>query len=368
MNIRPVPFADCIGRCMRSRLNHRPLRREWIAGIAAALVLCGLSPLAAAGPIGVPVSSIAIDSYDESLRLVRPLFYVNSTEHGVNGDLTGRVNWPNPRGVFYSGSVSAAVIDGGKPYWIEGESPIYTGPLPQPVGTTIGGVASLKISQSFRRERSDAQLDFTYTWGLLETYRDVEVGRNCADCTVAEVGWQVDLFLNDSAANIWSQSQFARLVNNDGDVSLTVGGSHSGIGIVNPDWSWVCGLCGPVRELGVAQLTAPYTGHIDLRNIPYVPGLPAESQVEFTVQFTMLWKAYDKGSWGQALAYVRDPLGDEDSGVSFTMDGLLPTNNPIGVVPEPAPWALWAAGLAAMAGLARRRGTAKRTDTNREHA
>lgn len=362
MNIRPVPFADRTGRCIRLRINHRPRRRVRIAGIAAALLLCGLPTLVAAGPIGVPYSSISLTTYDESLNLFRPTISINSVDNGNPGDdLLARLNWPNPRGDFYSGNVIAAVVDGGKPYWIDGSSPSYTGELPQPPGTAVGGRGDVKISQSFRRERNDAVLDFTYSSGLLQTYRDIEVGHNCAGCTLAQVGWTVEVLVNNLLTPIWSQQQFARLINNDGALSLTVGGSHSGIGIINPDWSWNCALCGgPAGALGEARLMAPYTGHVDLRNIPFVPGLPAELQTEFTVRFTMSWEAYDRGSWGQALAYVQDPLGGADSGVSITMDGLLPTNNPIGVVPEPAPWALWTAGLAAVAGLARRRGATQR--------
>lgn len=48
---------------------------------------------------------------------------------------------------------------------------------------------------------------------------------------------------------------------------------------------------GAADVLGGGRLTAPYTGHVDLRNILDVPSLPAETQTASTVNFTMCWVA-----------------------------------------------------------------------------
>lgn len=328
-------------------IRFRPL----LLALAALLA----SGLALATPIGQPWYSIEINPWDETFETPASARVFRSTPDDVdNGMLAAGVTLGPyvlpPR----QADLSAVVINDGQTFWADASSPFYTG-LPRPPGAFIGGDVSVDVVQSFRRDGEVARFGFTYTQGLLEIFRDVEMGRPCDGCIRAEVGWEATVTLNsDPTTILWRESQFASLWDDNGTLTLDVFG-FSLDAPVNPLWRWDCARCGgPVRALSQAVLDGPYTGMVDLSGIPFDSSLPADQQPEFTVHVTLTALAFDEGVWSGARAFARDPLGD-DGGVLLAIAGLTPTNNPVGVVPEPGMWAMMLAGLAVTAGFARRR-------------
>lgn len=317
---------------------------------AAAMLLCAAAAAQAGGEIGNPIYTIDMVSLDALLGPTTPAVFVDSPRFAdANGDLVAGLIWRAPGPLLNNGSIGGAVFNHGNTYWIGGDTPTYTGVLPQPATNLVGGRASIDVWQSYRKEREDAQLHFTYTAASLQLYRDVEVGRTCNNCILGQVGWSAEVYLPELVgAPLWSQKQTATLVDNNGALELTVLNDATGFGLINPEWQWDCARCGGTAlGLGTALLQVPYRGEIDLSSLSYDPAVAASEQVEFTVHYTMTWLAYDQGSWGKATVFTRDPLGSDHTGVSFDIDGLIPTDNPAGVVPEPGTWALMLAGLAA---------------------
>jgi hypothetical protein len=91
---------------------------------------------------------------------------------------------------------------------------------------------------------------------------------------------------------------------------------------------------------------------------------------EFTVQYQLYGYAYDRGSHlgleRGAGVFARDPLAG-DTGVTFDIQGLTPTNNPILPAPVPVPAAavLLISALAAGAFRLRPRRRSGRLDAPR---
>jgi hypothetical protein len=80
---------------------------------------------------------------------------------------------------------------------------------------------------------------------------------------------------------------------------------------------------------------------------------------EFTVEYHLYGYAYDLGSYlglnrGTGVT-AKDPLGG-DTGVSFDIVGLTPTNNPYIPAPVPVPGAFWlfTSGILVILGQKRR--------------
>ena len=316
--------------------------------LRCAFAACALAAAgtALAGPIGNPVSTITITTLDETLAPIGPVIFKFSPRDADIEFMAAGVALG--RSALGSASLAGLVFNDGIPFWSSGETPLYT-TLPRQPGSPVGGIVQIDIYQSYRKNSADASLSFTYSAGQLELYRDVEVGSPCDDCRVAKVGWAAEVRLNATDPPLWSQSQDASLYEFNGLLQLNTGERRTVPGQDNPRWQWDCAECdSPLRGLGQALLQQPYRGQVDLSTIAFDPNAPPASQPEFTVHYTQTLQVYDLGTWSEARAFVRDPLGGNDSGISFEISGMVPTNNPVGVVPEPSSWVLMLVGLVAL--------------------
>ena len=305
---------------------------------------------ALAGPIGTPWYSIELVPWGPNSQVpAGPNVVLVSTHDAIGGEMAGEI----PLGPYVlppaQAKLSAAVINDGQTFWAQASTPLAK-TLPIPAGSPIGGTATVDVVHKFRKDSADARMDFTYSQGLLELFRDIELGRSCDDCIHAEVRWDAEVYLTSDPGNVlWHQGQQAMLWDDTGVLSFDAFGTGSAL---NPLWQWDCAPCGgPSFRLGQASLQAPYTGSVDLSGIPFLAGLPTPSQPEFAVHYTLTAIAYDEGTHSGASASARDPLGS-NSGVSFAIAGLTPSTNAVGVVPEPGTWALMLAGLAVLCRLA----------------
>lgn len=318
------------------------------------LLLLTLST-AHAGPIGNPWYSIEINAWDENYDNVDSLHvFKTSDRDAVDGNLAGGVTLGSYAKPPKQADLSAYVVNGGLPFWVDASSPRHTS-TPLPAGTVIGGDVSVDVVQSYRKSSADASISFTYTGAFLELFRDVEFGQPCDGCIRADLSFVAQVFLNSDRSLVSTQTQYASLYDNNGTLALEIGGNDA----VNTPWQWTCDDCGSrLFYDGQATLDAPYTGQIDLSGIAFDTSLPPSEQPEFTVQYTLTAIAFDEGRFSGAWAFGRDPLSSDDGGVAFSIDGVLPTDRPIlPAVPEPATWALMLAGFGIVAGVARRRRT-----------
>jgi hypothetical protein len=253
----------------------------------------------------------------------------------------------------------AVVTNDGATFWARASAPRLFSPPND--ATAVGGITRATVAQSFTKSSADAQLRFTYSGGLLQSYVDAEVRPPCDApgdgptdfCTFAAVMWDVSIRRNDTQDELMQESGFASLEASGGEFVFDSGQDALNGYPVNPVWSWDCPRCG-MSALGLAEakLQAPFAGIVDLSAIPFDPALA--QQPEFTVEFRLTAYAIGFAEWVGATAWARDPLDlGTDAGVGFTVLDLQPTNNPVGVVPEPATALLLAAGLCAV--LARRR-------------
>lgn len=326
-----------------------------IPALMAAATALLMAQAAHAAPIGNPFATIGITSLDEALNIAPPGIFRTTDADGL--PLAAAVNQPaGPSRTL--GSAFGTVYNNGATFWLSGFTPSYSGAGPRDPGTPVGATGTLDIYQSYRRDSAASTMSFVYSAARLDLYRDVEVGTTCDNCILAQVGWSAEVYLNDASFTpLWSQSQNARLVDDNGVLTFSQPDpTNSGTGLVNPPWEWRCARCGGTSlGTGSAILQAPYRGLVDLSAIPFDPNLPAGSQPEFTVHYTMTLQIYDQGRWGNASAFTRDPLDPENTGVGFEVSGLTPTDNPAGVVPEPGTWALMLAGVASLGWRLRRR-------------
>lgn len=237
-----------------------------------------------------------------------------------------------------------AGYDDGRTFWSQTLSPLRSGAE----RNLIGGQAEINIAQSYRKDTADATLSFSFTAGKLQL---LEYGSQRGDgySLSAYVTFAANLVDHGSAELRWSERQLASLyeefnvrddrTDNTWGFTRTqeTGPTSSGMS----PWQWNCDECGgPAYGFATATLQAPFAGVVDLSSI--------DVGDEFTVSFYLMTSAFDaRQGETSALAYARDPLSTDDSGVGFTFAGLTPTDRPIiAVVPEPSSAALMLAGLA----------------------
>jgi hypothetical protein len=276
------------------------------------------------------------------------------------GDASGSVGVNAVTGALWNqlpALQQAVVTNDGATYWARASGP--TLPSTPAIGTPTGAYSGVDIYQSFTKTSEMATLSFTYTGALLESFRDPEFRPECAaiNCTYAQLRWEVSVWLNSdpSAPPLMVESGQASLYAQNNVFNFDASQYASDGTPANALWAWDCARCGlPALGLAQATLQAPFTGIVDLGAIPFDPQFA--QQPEFTVRFSLLATADVSRAWSGATAWGRDPLDlGNDAGIGLTVFDLQPTNNPIGVVPEPATWLSFIAGLAAL-GARRRQG------------
>jgi hypothetical protein len=213
----------------------------------------------------------------------------------------------------------------------------------------IGSGAEVLVYQSYRKDSADAKLTYTYTFANLFAFVNPEFGPLCPlgdpFCLRAEMISRASVVTDPvSSAEVWSRLDSALVTTNAGGffISAVVG-----------DWPWALdtSLGGGLLGNGL-DLPESVTREVDLSAISLGE--------EFTVQYQLYGYAYDRGSHlgleRGASVFARDPLAG-DTGVTFDIQGLTPTNNPILPAPVPVPAGAWlfGAGAIALLGVARRR-------------
>jgi hypothetical protein len=195
----------------------------------------------------------------------------------------------------------------------------------------IGSEALLSIYQSYTKDTEAASLTYTFTRAELGAFINVEFGPQCQPgeeyCLRAGMVSLVEVYdaagtnigSDSNQGGIWSQS------------SSPPWGSALQDGFTA--WPWV------IEDLGAggflehrAKLSEPVTNSVDLGDV----ALGQEFTVVYTLWTYALDTSADAGLFRTAEAFARDPLGG-DTGVSFDLVGLTPTNNPsVRPVPEPS--------------------------------
>jgi hypothetical protein len=323
---------------------------------SAARIAC-VALLAAAGAAhAVPgaVDTLGQPEWFTTYRLLTPAgfgtFEIRDQDDAVNG--TTAVF--HSEGTMWDRSVAnqqAVVTNNGVTYWSWAMGPTLE---QAPTLTTVtGAVTSANVAQSFRKVEENAELRFTYTGGRLELFKHPEIGAPCEQgCAFAEVVWQVQVTRHDAPnAPLMTETGRAAMGILGGEFRFYSSQWASDGSPANPLWQWDCDRCDqPARNLATATLDAPFTGIVDLSAIPF----DAQQPVDFTVTFSLWTTAYVTREWMGARAWARDPLAIDD-GVSIAVSGLVPTNAPVAVVPEPGSWVLLLGGLAALAARRRHR-------------
>jgi len=342
----------------------------WLAGIGllaavkrrrrsaiAALTLAAALPLHAQGvnPIGEPRfwagwGTLVGPTLEEGSRVQK------SDRDAIGGDL-GPIN---NLGLRYDGDsafLTGQIRNHGVTYFAEASTPWIThSPEPDEI---VGGEGYTIVSQSFVKAQDDASLRFTFTGGLMELFRDNELGNPCDRCAVAQIEWAVTVTRHDDPDNpLMQEIQFAELTYENNRAVLDIQ-QFASDGTANvPLWQWDCPTCGQLAySADVATLQTPFSGTVDLDAIPFLQ-LPGAEQTEFTVSFALTARAWTVGRFLSASAYAKDPLGD--GGVTLEAEGLLPTNRPVVAIPEPATAWLLLAGTGWIGWRARRGGPAGR--------
>jgi hypothetical protein len=214
-----------------------------------------------------------------------------------------------------------------------------------------GSEAQVLIAQSFRKDSEDARLTYTYSFARVASFFDIEQGTTCKPGT-SSYCLQAGLI-----SLVEVEAKGSREVLDADFNKMLIWSSPTGFDYVvdgSSPWPW------EVVERGiqgyyeiVAQLSQPVTSTIDLSKV-------AVGQ-EFEVLHTLWAYAVDTspdapGRARAAEALARDPLGG-DTGVSFDLSGLTPTNSPT-LIPEPQTWAMFMAGLALLVAIGRARRSA----------
>lgn len=323
------------------------LRNPLLLALGGLVVLAAEAAGSAVNTMGSPYYDARYQTYDLGGALVDSIFVDNT------GSSSGTIGTNAVIGSLWNSLPAlqqAVVTNDGATFWSRASSPFLA--TPPDLDTVIQGETRVSVAQSFTKTRADAELRFTYSGGLLESFRDPELRPDCAGfvCTYAEVFWEVSLWRNDTANQpilMW-ESSWARLLAQDGVFRFSHGQDALDGTPVNPLWSWDCARCDrPALGLAQARLRAPFTGIVDLSAIPFDPALA--QQPEFTVLFTLTAVTASETEWVGATAWARDPLDlGNDAGIGMTVLNLQPTNNPVGVVPEPGGALLMAAGAAAL--------------------
>jgi hypothetical protein len=323
------------------RLNFLRRCMPALAGLAAGAALAG-------GSGGV--NTMGDPDYYTRYELLTPAgtgqMDISSHEDAVNGGTfvytsIGRM-WDGQ----YANQ-NAVVTNNGATYWANSMGPTFS--TRPSADTPIGSENMVLVEQSFVKTSADARISFTYTGALLQLYRDVEIRPVCVGCIYASVRWEVEVVAN-SAPDVVLMSEYGQASMEMFQDTFTFRSSQGALDgtPVNPLWSWSCSRCGasPAYGLAAATLDAPFTGSVDLSSIPFDATQPA---AEFTVRFWLDTTAYAYEAFVGATAWAKDPLSlGNDAGVGLTVQDLLPTNNPISAVPEPAAWLLLAIGIPAL--------------------
>lgn len=317
-------------------------RRRAVATLAAAGAL-------AAGPaLAVPgdVNTLGQPEYYTTYRLLTPQGYgafdIKSQDDAINGSVYVVAG----TGTMWDRSVAnqqAVVVNNGVTYYAGAMGPTLQ-QAPE-LTTVTGAITTVDIFQSFQKASADAQLSFTYTGGKLQLFKDPELGPPCIQgCAFAEVVWQVSVTPNDTpGVPIMVESGRAAMGVLNSTYRFYSSQTASDGSPANPLWQWDCTGCErAARNVATATLQAPFTGIVDLSGVPF----DAQNPVDFTVSFSLQTTAYVTQEFAGAKAWARDPLGAVDDGVALSVQGLVPTNMPVGVVPEPQTWALMLAGAA----------------------
>ncbi|NRF69465.1 hypothetical protein HLB44_20905 [Aquincola sp. S2] len=323
------------------------MRAFQAAACAALLSVC--TDAAQASLIGDPYYAYFFHEYRE--KVTPPVtfsFYENLLQSGAQRGGTVFAVQPlghSQFGLAAQGAVAA--FDGGETFWADVISPLQGGSSRD----RMGGDAVIHVVQSFRKDTPDANLSFTFSGGELQV---MHYGSARFDGYHANARMMFEAFVVDHASGLqtWTEAQSAHLGQDvkvlgrrdDNLFDLALEQDHGPLASGMAPWEWSCDMCWyPAVGIATARLHGQYTGLVDLADIP-LGG-------EFTLAFMLRTQAFDAGQGETgAMAFGRDPRSG-DTGVSFELTGLTPTNNPWldpTAVPEPASWALC---LLAMFGL-----------------
>ncbi len=321
---------------------------------AFAVLFGGLSAEAEAAKIGNP-------SYDMSIWGILPgaqthplneaggytaLGYATE-KNAVNGQiaLRGVVGTQSFGG---ESTVHAGVLNGGDTFYIMADTPNNY----RKSFDYIGSAAQVNIYQSYSKDSEDAKLTYTYSFAYLHAYVNPEFGPGCplGDKFCMTAGMFSDVRVYDAANLLVDTHTDNAMINVAGSGPEFFRADTLG------DWPWAIDN-NPDFPPGTIATTVdiPHavTREVDLSGI--------DLGEEFTVIYQLYGYAFDRGSDlglnRGTFVSARDPLAG-NTGVSFDITGLTPTNNPYipSSIPLPAAFWLFASGMLALLSVGRRHG------------
>jgi hypothetical protein len=247
----------------------------------------------------------------------------------------------------------AGVLNDGDTFFVLADSPShYQTASPE----YIGGAAAVLVYQSFRKDSEDARLTYTYTFADVSSFVDPESSGLCpfgddGYCLRAEIISNVTLIRGNNAnagGHVWSRIDSALATSQPSFPNMA--------GYPVGDWPWAVNNNPVPGTLSVSvSLLHSQTQAIDLSGIAVGE--------EFTVWYQLYGYAYDRANlynvaigWRgrNAFAFAKDPLGG-DTGVSFDLADLTPTNDPIVPAPEPQSFGMLTSGVGLLFAIGRRR-------------